>query len=95
MHLDHDRANPAAPDLTRRSSFSSYATMAAITVSQPPVPAEAFEKYPDQWIAIRDAKIVAAAPTIEELDANEAVEDTDTLFLVPDPSTHFYPLRHG
>lgn len=38
--------------------------MAAISVSQPPVPAEAFEKYPDQWIAIRDATIVAAAPTI-------------------------------
>jgi len=65
----------------------------AITVSEPPIPAEAFEKHPGQWVAIRHGQIIAAADSIEGLGQNDAVESTDTVFLVPDPSTHFYRLR--
>lgn len=66
-----------------------------ITVSEPPVPAEAFEKHPGEWVAIRDGQIIAAAESVEGLEQNDAVEPTDTIFLVPDPSTHFYRLRRA
>jgi hypothetical protein len=62
---------------------------AAVEISLPPVPAEAFERYPGCWIAVRSGDIVAAARTLEELDTNELVEATDALFRVPDSNSTF------
>lgn len=69
--------------------------MASADVAQPPVPPEAFSEHPGKWVAIRDRQILAAADSVEELERDDEVEATDTLFLVPEPSTHFYPSRRG
>ncbi len=39
------------------------------------LPAEILKKYAGQWVAARDCKVVAAAPTLVELD--EALGDLD------------------
>lgn len=59
-------------------------------VAKSPVPAEAFEKYPDQWIAIRDGNVVAADDDYDELVAHPDVRRSDTLYHVPSSSTYFY-----
>jgi hypothetical protein len=64
-------------------------------VARAPVPAEAFERFPGRWIALRDGEVVADAATPEELRQDERVDADDTLFLVPDPSTHFFSVRVG
>jgi hypothetical protein len=53
------------------------------------VPAEAFERFPGRWIAVRDAEIVANARTIEDLQANELIGPSDTFFRVPEPNSKF------
>jgi hypothetical protein len=65
----------------------------AATVSKPPVPQEAFERFPGRWIALRDGKIVADAATEERLRRDKRVKSKDALFRVPETSTHFYPTR--
>jgi hypothetical protein len=60
-----------------------------VEISPPPVPAEAFKRFPGRWIAVRDGKIVADARTIEGLEANEMVEPLDTFFRVPEPNSKF------
>ncbi|MHB1539149.1 MAG: hypothetical protein ACYCUM_12100 [Solirubrobacteraceae bacterium] len=60
------------------------------TVAEPPIPREAFEQHPGQWVAVRGATVVAWADALEELTSKPEVADTDTLAHVPDPSTHFY-----
>jgi hypothetical protein len=62
---------------------------AAVEISPPPVPAEAFERFPGRWVAVRDGDIVADARTLEDLGANELVEITDTLFRVPEANSKF------
>ncbi len=60
-------------------------------IAKSPVPTEAFEKYQDQWIAIRDGEVVAAAHDYDELVAHPAVQpEDDTLYHVPSSSTYFY-----
>jgi hypothetical protein len=59
-------------------------------VARSPVPAEAYKDYPNQWIAIRDGKVVAAADGYDELVAHPAVQADDTLYHVPSSSTYFY-----
>lgn len=72
------------------SKTESEGTMAAVVeISPPPVPAEAFERFPGRWVALRDGDTVADARTIEELEANERVATTDTLFRVPEPGSKF------
>jgi hypothetical protein len=56
-------------------------------VSPPPVPAEAFERFPGRWVAVRDGEIVADARTIEELEASSRVQAADTFFRVPEPNS--------
>lgn len=62
-------------------------------ISRSPVPQEAFESFAGRWIALREGEIIADADTREELRRDERVDSKDTLFRVPDPSTHFYPAR--
>jgi hypothetical protein len=63
----------------------------ASVVARPPIPAEAFEKYPNQWIALRDGTIVAVADTYDELVAHPAVRpQDDMLYHVRSSSTYFY-----
>jgi hypothetical protein len=59
-------------------------------VAKSPVPPEAFEKHPNQWIAIRDGNVVAAADDYDELVARSDVRRSDTLYHVPSSSTYFY-----
>lgn len=59
-------------------------------VAQSPVPTEAFERYPNQWIAIRAGEVVAATDSYDELIAHPAVRPDDTLFHVPSSATYFY-----
>jgi hypothetical protein len=60
-----------------------------VEISPPPVPAEAFERFPGRWIAVRDGEIVADAHTIEDLEADERVGVLDTFFRVPEPNSKF------
>jgi len=59
-------------------------------IAESPVPHEAFEHFPGKWVAVRGSTIIASADSLEELESNPSVENTDTLVLVPDPTTHFY-----
>jgi Family of unknown function (DUF5678) len=61
----------------------------AVEISLPPVPAEAFERFPGRWVAIRDDHIVADARTLEELGVDERVLDSDALFRVPERNSTF------
>jgi Family of unknown function (DUF5678) len=58
-------------------------------ISPPPVPAEAFERFPGRWVAVRDGKIIADADSIEELEANRLVTPEETFFRVPEPGAKF------
>lgn len=58
-------------------------------ISPPPVPAEAFERFPGRWIAVRDGQIIADGRTIEELEADKLVAPDDTFFRVPEPNSKF------
>jgi hypothetical protein len=62
---------------------------AVIEISPPPVPAEAFERFPGRWVAIRDGTIVAHAHDLEDLEADDDVAITDVLFQVPEPGSKF------
>jgi len=62
---------------------------AAVEISPPPVPAEAFERFPGRWVAVRDGDIVSDARTLEDLEADERVAITDTVFRVPEPNSKF------
>jgi hypothetical protein len=60
-----------------------------VEISPPPVPAEAFERFPGRWVAVRDGEVVADGRTIEELESNELVAPGDTFFRVPEPNSKF------
>ena len=62
---------------------------AVVEISPPPVPAEAFERFPGRWVAIRDGSIVADAHALKDLEEDEDVYITDTLFRVPEPGSKF------
>jgi hypothetical protein len=59
-------------------------------VARSPVPAEAFEKYQNRWVAIRDGEVVAAADDFDELVEHPAVQPEDALYHVPSSSTYYY-----
>jgi len=69
--------------------------MATAELSKPPVPQEAFERFPGRWIALRDGAIIADAATEEELRQDDRVLPTDAPFRVPEASTHFYRARRA
>ena len=60
-----------------------------VEVSPPPVPVEAFERFPGRWIAIRDGQIVADGRSVEDLEASSLVAAGDTFFRVPEPNSRF------
>jgi Family of unknown function (DUF5678) len=60
-----------------------------VQVSLPAVPAEAFERFPGRWIAVRDGAIMADGETLEDLKATYDVADGDTLFRVPERNSQF------
>jgi hypothetical protein len=65
--------------------------MADVAVAaRPPVPDEAFEKYQNQWVAIRNGKVVAAADDFDQLVAHPAIEREDALYHVPSSATYYY-----
>jgi hypothetical protein len=76
-----------------RKIHSEGTMAAAVEISPPPVPAEAFERFPGRWVAVRDGDVVADARTLEELVASELVETTDTLFRVPEANSKFLQAR--
>ena len=59
-------------------------------IAESPVPREAFERFPGKWIAVRGTEIVAWADSLEDLESNPTVVETDTRALVPDATKHFY-----
>jgi len=63
---------------------------AVVEISQLPVPAEAFERFPGRWVAVNDGDIVADALTLEELEADPRVGATDTCFRVPEEGAKFF-----
>jgi hypothetical protein len=72
------------------SNFQPEGIMAAVVeISPPPVPAEAFARFPGRWVAIRDGNVVADARLLDELEADVSVEYTDTIFRVPEPGSKF------
>ena len=61
--------------------------MDEVIVRESPLP-EDVRDYAGQWVAIRDRSVVASAPTLPELWADERVRETDAVFAVP-TSPHF------
>lgn len=61
----------------------------AVEISPPPVPAEAFERFPGRWIAVRDGKIIADGRTVEDLQASSLIAPGDTFFRVPERNSKF------
>jgi hypothetical protein len=59
-------------------------------ISGPPVPSDAFDRFPGRWVAVRDGDIVADADTLEELQADGHVSDDDTCFRVPEEGAKFF-----
>lgn len=76
-----------------RKIHSEGTMAAAVEISPPPVPAEAFKRFPGRWVAVRDGDIIADARTLEELVAGELVEAADTLFRVPEANSKFLQAR--
>ncbi len=60
-----------------------------VEVSPQPVPAEAFERFPGRWVAVRDGEVIADAAKIEGLESDDRVEPDDTFFRVPEPNSKF------
>jgi hypothetical protein len=63
---------------------------AVAEISQLPIPAEAFERFPGRWVAVSDGEIVADALTLEDLEADPRVSLTDTCFRVPEEGAKFF-----
>jgi len=61
-----------------------------VDISQPPVPAEVFDRFPGRWVAVDDGEIVADAPTLEDLEADERVGPAHTRFRVPEKDAKFF-----
>ncbi|MFY9489125.1 MAG: hypothetical protein WAP35_10600 [Solirubrobacterales bacterium] len=59
-------------------------------LSQSPIPADAYDKFPGQWVAIRHGQIVANADSFEALKAREEVLESDVLFRVPEQNAHYF-----
>jgi len=59
------------------------------TISLPPVPAEAYERYPGQWVALHCGRIVAASPEREELERDERLSGGEIIFHVPSTTQFF------
>jgi hypothetical protein len=64
--------------------------MPPIELSRSPVPAEAFDDYAGQWIAVREGEVVASGKSLSELDAQPEVRPDDPRFKVPEPDSHFF-----
>jgi hypothetical protein len=64
--------------------------MTLSTLSQAPVPAYAQRKYADQWIAIRNGRVVAHADSLSALVENKRVHSDDVYHHVPPRATVFY-----
>jgi len=60
-----------------------------VEISQPPVPAEVFDRFPGRWVAVDDGEVVADAATLEELEADERVGLDHTRFRVPEKDAKF------
>jgi Family of unknown function (DUF5678) len=63
--------------------------MSSTTEYQAALLPEGVEQYAGKWIAIRGNDIVASADSLEQLYANEQVSRDDTVWVAPEPGTHF------
>jgi hypothetical protein len=52
-------------------------------IDSSPIPAEAYEKYQNRWVAIRDDRVIAADDDADALLANPEIQKEDMLFHVP------------
>lgn len=59
-------------------------------ISQPPIPPEAFDRFPGKWVAIREGQVVADADTLEALEGDDRVKPSDTRFRVPERDAKFF-----
>jgi hypothetical protein len=59
-------------------------------IEQPAFPPEAVSEYAGKWVALRGHEVIAAADTLEELRAMPDVQREDMVWVVPEPSSHFY-----
>jgi hypothetical protein len=59
-------------------------------ISEPPVPSDVFDRFPGRWVAVRQGEAVADAPSLEELEANGRVNESDTCFRVPEEGAKFF-----
>jgi hypothetical protein len=64
--------------------------MPVAEISGPPVPSDAFDRFPGQWVAVRDGEIIADASTLEELEADSRVTEADACFRVPEEGAKFF-----
>jgi hypothetical protein len=51
---------------------------------------EDWESYRGQWVAIREGQIVAAAIKLDDLYADERVQQSDGVARVPEDGVHFF-----
>jgi hypothetical protein len=55
-----------------------------------PLPEDDLEHYTGEWVAMRDGKVIAHHPQLEELQASPEVQPTDAVFPVGEPPAGFY-----
>jgi Family of unknown function (DUF5678) len=57
---------------------------------QSSLPEGDLEHYTGQWVAVRDGRVVAAAPDEEALRTDPAVQEGDDVYPIGDPPSGFY-----
>jgi hypothetical protein len=57
-----------------------------------PLPEDDLEHYSGEWVAVRDGKVVAHHPQLEELQAHPDVQPSDDVFPIGEPPTGFYTI---
>lgn len=77
-------AHPPAEHRTKMASAPR------VVISQPPVPALAFQRFAGRWVALKRGRVVADAESLKKLEADARVGRSDTRFLVPKKDSKFF-----
>ena len=59
---------------------------------QAALPEDDLEHYSGEWVAMRDGKVVAHHPQLEELQTNPDVLPADDVFPIGEPPAGFYTI---
>jgi Family of unknown function (DUF5678) len=57
---------------------------------EPQLGPDDLEHYTGEWVAMRDGRVIAHDPDLEQLRLNPEVRETDDVFPIGDPPSGFY-----